>query len=1279
MSASPRNAFAVVVITKPTDFQERALGIVAKLQNVLQFMQRRGETTMSYLYEQLSPEKFQQLCQALISREFPNTQCFPAGQPDGGRDAITRSRFMPRGTEFTGFQVKFSRSSDRPTEEFIDHVLELERTKIENLKSRGMSAYFVITNVKGTAHLDAGLIDRAQSSLDTLGIPAFCWWRDDLDRRIDASADIKWSYPEIIRGSDLLQALLSGTLGEDRHRRDNAVKAYIAAQYAEDREVKFKQVDLFNNLLDLFVDTDLAEVGGPDDLRPVHVRSEVYHYSAHFERTRARAASSFLTFDDRSRRIVLEGAPGQGKSTITQYVCQIHRVRLLDRAFELSKVPNDHFSGTVRIPLRVDLRDFASWLTGKNPFSSDLSSVRPPDMPPSLEGFLAFQLFTSSGGHTFNVSDLSSLARTSHLLIVLDGFDEVADIPTREHVVKEISKGANRLEAASRSLLIIVTSRPAAFAKSPGFSHKEWRHFALQSMNLDQINHYADKWMNVRNLPGLEREKFRQVLRQKLDQAHMRDLARNPMQLAILLNLIQTKGLSLPDKRTHLYDSYMDLFFSREAEKSVIVREHRDLLIELHRYLAWVLQTEAEGTKSAGSVTEDRLKHLLRSYLARQGHQTTIVSDLFTGMTERVVALVSRVQGTFEFEVQPLREYFAARHLYETAPYSPPGLEQSGTKPERFDALARNFYWLNVTRFYCGCYSPGELASLADGLIHLSDKEGLKEISYPRVLIAMLLSDWVFTQQPYIVRRLLQHLVSQPAFKILLANANNDRASANIIPPERCGRDDLLAAVSSWFNAGLQRDVCIALASTIRENLPQDDAIDFWRKMQPEPNKVGKWFLFGRLVGAFSAMAFAEVRPLFELYPNSTTSSLLLSERYDILESDPRMFEAAAGTMLDYSASAPHGPFEKKSLILAHLSLAFDNSVYSLIFTRQVAVESGSHRAMLKLFRRHLTILEEEFSPTAPSFASPAWQSCQRFLMRYHEMIDAPCEQWASSLKPWNAIVEAGLSEWGPRPVLLDIALISAKVTSKTERGKFGAGFGDDTVPLCERIRFARFKSGAPNWWLTQLEQADNDLNVAISALLCWATPRTILKVSGTADKLMEQLDAQDWSQVVDRIRTAVEIDGTIELTVDGINAVTSDRLFLALALRLNNGQKDSLLFDRFRTYSGHDREILQSVTDAAIRLAHEDSRKWSAAIAVIRRAYSQEVTSTLLYQHVQPDFNIPENVATTVCQSAEEYPLAIVSSAQNTLQSSMGKKIGKPLGDIAVRDKWFSGSELLM
>src|SRR5947199_146229 len=40
-----------------------------------------------YHYETLGDERFQELCQSLLTATFPNIQCLPVGQPDGGREA----------------------------------------------------------------------------------------------------------------------------------------------------------------------------------------------------------------------------------------------------------------------------------------------------------------------------------------------------------------------------------------------------------------------------------------------------------------------------------------------------------------------------------------------------------------------------------------------------------------------------------------------------------------------------------------------------------------------------------------------------------------------------------------------------------------------------------------------------------------------------------------------------------------------------------------------------------------------------------------------------------------------------------------------------------------------------------------------------------------------------------------------------------------------------------------------------------------------------------------
>ena len=304
------------------------------------------------------------------------------------------------------------------------------------------------------------------------------------------------------------------------------------------------------------------------------------------------------------------------------------------------RIPNAHRKNPTRFPFKIDCRDFSAWLNRKNPFSSDNEDIIPENWQKSLESFLAMQVHHHSGGAIFTVSDLHAVIKLCPLLLVFDGLDEVADINRRREVIDHISKGANRLQEIAVSIQTIVTSRPAAFANSPGFPENSFRYFHLESISRPLIDEYAGKWLKARKLDTKEASDVLRILKDKLDQPHLRELARNPMQLAILLSLIQTRGGSLPDKRTALYDNYVDLFFSRESEKSSVVRNHRDLLIDIHRYLAWVLHAEAQTKQNRGSVSTDRLRQLVEAYLIEEGHDSSLAQVLFTGMVERVVALV---------------------------------------------------------------------------------------------------------------------------------------------------------------------------------------------------------------------------------------------------------------------------------------------------------------------------------------------------------------------------------------------------------------------------------------------------------------------------------------------------------------------------------------------------------------------------------------------------------------------------------------------------------------
>jgi hypothetical protein len=303
-------------------------------------------------FESLGDRRFQLFVQSLLSYEYPDLQAFPVGQPDGGRDALSRGKHHD---SFIIFQVKFVERPDYLDDvpAWVRGIVTKERRNIDRLIARGAQKYFLVTNVYGSGHPDTGSIDRGEEALNAeISIPSQAFWRTDLEIRLAKHRTLKWQYRELLTGPDVLDELVSAGISEDRDRRSDAIAASLGAQYVADQAVRFKQVDLQNDLLDLFIDVPLR-LGRSDAPPGMRVRSE--HAVKWSEDTSPRlvavreqgsdsrgAADVMLLqpFSLRATRVVVEGAPGQGKSTLAQYLCQIHRIRLLSKTADLERLPN---------------------------------------------------------------------------------------------------------------------------------------------------------------------------------------------------------------------------------------------------------------------------------------------------------------------------------------------------------------------------------------------------------------------------------------------------------------------------------------------------------------------------------------------------------------------------------------------------------------------------------------------------------------------------------------------------------------------------------------------------------------------------------------------------------------------------------------------------------------------------------------------------------------------------------------------------------------------------
>ena len=1309
-----------------------------------------------YPFENLGDERFQQLCQALLLREHRDVQCFPVGQPDGGRDATMFPLLRGRGKPFVVYQVKFSKAglNQREPREWLLASMEDERAKAAELANLGASEYVIMTNVAGTAHLDVGTIDRLDELLKSFAIPARCLWRDDINRRLDDAWDLKWTFPEVMTGPDLIRAVIQSGVAEHQLRRTNALRSFITAQLQADRQVRFRQVDLETPLLDLFIDVPV--VLGNQNLRRIlmyqlalnpsgrrrysspinslHQRfsheiaswsldafpqlvttqttlgkgfsskietafdgvwaeiEELYDQQERREGDGSQLGAAALLLDpaivDALPCVVLEGAPGQGKSTVTQFLCQVHRMRVLGR--DLSPLSSLHKPKAARLPLRADLRDFAIWQSRRDPFTSIDDGAVPANWEPSLEGFLAALIHHHSGGATFDVSDFQEVARVSSILLVLDGLDEVADASRRANVVKGIEDGVARIRGLAASAQVIVTSRPTAFATAPGLSEDDYPRLQLGPVTRPLIERYADAWLRTREVTERDAEDFKRTLTAKLELPHFKELARNPMQLAILLSLLNTRGASLPDKRTSLYESYIEVFFGRESEKDETVRKYRDLLLALHGYLGWLLHAEAEAGEGdeRGRIRQDRLNDVVRQYLSDEGYDPSLADHLFVGVVERVVALVSRAQGTFEFEVQPLREFFAARYLYKTARYSRAGEEHSrGTKPDRFDVIARRAYWLNVTRFFAGFFDVGELPMLIERLRELADDPDYRQTSHPPNVIATLMSDWVFAQSPKTVTQAIA--VLQPSTIRVLVSSSRRRGAAGdpLTLSDECGRLLLLDRAFELLGSETHWDYTNALIELAKANSSSEERIEKWRSRLSElalghDSERARWVRLAFYLDIMHAVPETElVQELEKLKePASVCPILIRAGQTRLFHDRPEWLEAAL-----------------KAVLSGHLWIDSRTNVPSLLRALAVIVNPlsysrgrGSVVALQDYLKRAVSDASSAKLEGIPDVvATKIRDSISDALTQLQSSKDF----WNGRLTAWDTLIEGLRKRWGDEwcHVLLAIRACSARSRKSLEsqadaeplidESQLPDSLIDTSQSLVLRVWSARRKAASKSWWTEQFAKAESDYDRALISLLfiMWSSPKTLEAIQGALDSAIRQLSPSYWSLLCDAVRrefglrTIPDQGSQKKRTHLDVRTDLDLRTLSLLTLRLSDEDNQQIYSQYLQPYLGGDFDILLVASEqaqAAISISPED---WSKHVRTIAAAYAAGVGSTFasnLEEAMQKD-SVPREMIDEVVSSPNRYPLSLLSAAERRVREEVNLRLG-PVLTIAQQEGWF-------
>lgn len=729
---------------------------------------------MEYYFNELDPVKFQRLVNTILVERFgEDARLTPLRGQDGGSDGgtapgnpcfefqVSEARTTPQGIFQPPrkgrylFQVKHHRTIDKKLSEarqvvLADFAAELENNVLKRKNGEQVNYFILVTNVPASKDalekLDQKRVDLLRH---TSNLHADVWWQESMIAHLDIMPSAWNSFPEMFAGG--MVPLLAKIVDHTSTGIQRAIRLAIAYQYNQDSSVKFRQIELEQSLSQLFVDLNIDIRDLSENAQNKLMISIRQHEQRHLDQddydvplpdfkqkiqfplgryTLHLSALRILLDENRQTsipKLILEGGPGQGKSTLTQMAVQIYREKLLCR----SDIENENRwlpPKKLRLPFRIELRKLAEWM-----------SIHPES---SIEEYLSIIIKQDSGGEEVSVDDIHTAVEKSPVLLIFDGLDEIGSDKLRDEVLKTITACIDRFEGGLQTdLRVIITTRPPALA-----GHREslldFERLTLAPMEADRIEEYVKRWLNVQIREKEDKNRIQQSFESRQNEPHVEALARNPMQLSVLLQFIGLKGEAFPDRRAELYRDYFQIVIDRDVEKSPELRENRGVIEALHALLGYKIHALTEVNQADRTLDRRRLLDMVEGWLTSQGHDPQMAQKFFRLGEERFgLVVASKGEGEetrYGYEVQPIQEYFAAAFISNQIP--------ADSAHKVFEAMIHRSYWKEVALFLAGLRRPNEKADLVSRAKMVDQDRELGWYQDGRAIVLQLLNEGVFSE-----------------------------------------------------------------------------------------------------------------------------------------------------------------------------------------------------------------------------------------------------------------------------------------------------------------------------------------------------------------------------------------------------------------------------------------------------------------------------------------------------------------------------------------------------
>lgn len=670
---------------------------------------------MEYDFFGFNSSDFEHMIQSLARKLFGLSMITFGDGRDGGREAAFEGTYdapLQKDKCWEGYwviQAKFENKSDKGTDHFkwIKAQFKKEMKKFEKKKdvSKRPDNYLFFTNATLTGVEDSGGRDKIEAlKKDYLHlIPnIMIYGYDDLKTFLDNNRDVATTYASFILTGDILKELLDmlkqvkiNDFNKEKRHYNDIIKRFLHKEFKEDLQPKLEQsgkkTDQVIKLEQVFIDLYATSNGlVPKEKSKKKFVEQCIHFG-----------NSILKSDRLSNKFVLLGNFGQGKSTLTQFLCQIYRAFFLKNLAKENSVKEveafidkyysykDEEINCRRLPFKIELNDYAGWI-----------SKRKEDESCSVLSFLRNNIKGKSDiDDEIVLNDLRDIFKSLSLVFVFDGLDEVAITSNRKEVMKQINDFVDvELHHLESDAMIIITSRPQGYVYD--FDREKYTHLFVADLPKDDCLKYLDLLLKSIEPEDKKRRRHKEILNRAIEDPNISELMKTPLQATIMAILVKSGGKP-PKERYTLFEKYYKTIYDRERQKgsSMLLEELSEKHYkDIHKIFGFASQKLSEDENApSSSFKNSKFDELIRSYLNDNEWSVEEINskadDMRYDINKRLLFIIEDKDDNVKFSIRAIQEYFASIYYFNCP---------ENIFIDRIKQVSRSAYWRNVFLFGTG-------------------------------------------------------------------------------------------------------------------------------------------------------------------------------------------------------------------------------------------------------------------------------------------------------------------------------------------------------------------------------------------------------------------------------------------------------------------------------------------------------------------------------------------------------------------------------------------------